>query len=586
MYVPKRGGDSNEKQLTTPPNSPTEKASSNESMESSPKPGHAKRIGSEESQSISMISSNSQENKPFGVSNKPKRIIDPADRECLERFLKINARHITDGQGVVNGVLLVTPNALMFDPNVSDPLVIEHGAEYYGVTVPMELVIKTAMYSDIAHMRVKHAPDASPSIPRPKVYYGPEKLEDEKLLKDTFNVIGSYSKEIIKQDSVSKELDKTEGAEAETGKEEGAEAQTVREEGAAVEAERKNESISRSKNKLPVQPSDKNAHVDEKKEIDKTEQGTNETLNEPERKESEDNKTDEGINKSEAGTSEDAGSFDKKVSEENTQSLSEDLKDDLENKNDVFESIDESEILPLNKENIENNQDQVNKAAANKENVQQEDIQENLTQKQSLGLRHSVPEGKPNRGLYYVSTNSADDPSEIEKRRSVQGESRREQMLKRLSNPVESISNYTKSGISSGINVTKSGINATKSGISTGINVTKSGISTGISATKSGFNKVLATPKNIVEFSSGLVRDAKGALSSSSSSKQDSLEAELESIPNTKGNNPNSNPIGDQKSQNNQEKGKDNRQSSIGYKNMVDTEIDVFANFESKILRF
>ena len=199
-------------------------------------------------------------------------------------------------------------------------------------------------------------------------------------------------------------------------------------------------------------------------------------------------------------------------------------------------------------------------------------------------MRHSVPEGKPNRGLQYVSTNSADDPSEIEKRRSVQGESRREQMLKRLSNPVESISNYTKSGISSGINVTKSGINATKSGISTGINVTKSGISTGISATKSGFNKVLATPKNIVEFSSGLVRDAKGALSSSSSSKQDSLEAELESISNTKGNNPNSNTIGDQKSQNNQEKGKDNRQSSIGYKNMVDTEIDVFANFESKIL--
>lgn len=578
MYVPKRGGDSNEKQLTTPPNSPTEKASSNDSIESSPKPGHAKRIGSEESQSISMISSNPQENKPFGVSNKPKRVIDPADRECLERFLKINARHITDGQGVVNGVLLVTPNALMFDPNVSDPLVIEHGAEYYGVTVPMELVIKTAMYSDIAHMRVKHAPDASPSIPRPKVYYGPEKLEDEKLLKDTFNVISSYSKEIIKEDSVSKELDKTEGAEAEIGREE---AEIGREEGAAGEAKRKNEGISQSKNKLPVQLSDKDTPIDEKEEIDKARQGTNETLNESERKESEDNKTDESRNKSEAGTSEDAGSFDKKVSEENTQSLSEDLKDDLENKNnDVFESIDESEISPLNKENY---QDQVNKAAANKENVQQEDI-ENVTQKQSLGLRHSVPEGKPNRGLHYVSTNSADDPSEIEKKRSVQGESRREQMLKRLSNPVESISNYTKSGISSGINVTKSGINATKSGISTGINVTKSGISTGISATKSGLNKVLATPKNIVEFSSGLVRDAKGALSSSSSSKQDSLEAELESVSNIKGNHPNLNTSVDQKSQSNQEKGKDNRQSSIGYKNMVDTEIDVFANFESKIL--
>lgn len=40
-----------------------------------------------------------------------------------ERFLKINVKHITDGEGVVAGVLLVTPNAVMFDPNVSDPLV-------------------------------------------------------------------------------------------------------------------------------------------------------------------------------------------------------------------------------------------------------------------------------------------------------------------------------------------------------------------------------------------------------------------------------------------------------------------------------
>ena len=35
-------------------------------------------------------------------------------------------------QGVVSGTLLVTPNAIMFDPNVSDTLVIEHGADMYG----------------------------------------------------------------------------------------------------------------------------------------------------------------------------------------------------------------------------------------------------------------------------------------------------------------------------------------------------------------------------------------------------------------------------------------------------------------------
>ena len=32
----------------------------------------------------------------------------------------------------MSGTLLVTPNAIMFDPNVSDTLVIEHGADMYG----------------------------------------------------------------------------------------------------------------------------------------------------------------------------------------------------------------------------------------------------------------------------------------------------------------------------------------------------------------------------------------------------------------------------------------------------------------------
>lgn len=54
----------------------------------------------------------------------------------------------------MGGVLLVTPNAVMFDPNVSDSLVIEHGPESYGVIAPMEFVVNAAIYYDIAHMRV------------------------------------------------------------------------------------------------------------------------------------------------------------------------------------------------------------------------------------------------------------------------------------------------------------------------------------------------------------------------------------------------------------------------------------------------
>ena len=76
------------------------------------------------------------------------------DRSAYEKFLKIHVRHITDGQGVVAGVLLVTPNTVMFDPNVSDPLVIEHGAEAYGVIAPMEFAVNAALYPDIAHMRL------------------------------------------------------------------------------------------------------------------------------------------------------------------------------------------------------------------------------------------------------------------------------------------------------------------------------------------------------------------------------------------------------------------------------------------------
>ncbi|XP_066906102.1 oxidation resistance protein 1 isoform X8 [Halyomorpha halys] len=106
---------------------------------SSPKPGHVERVGTPSS-------------------------------PLLEKFLKINVRHITDGQGVVSGVLLVTPNALMFDPNVSDPLVIERGPEAYGVIAPMDYVVNAAIYHDIAHMRVGNAENRC-NIPKPEVYH-------------------------------------------------------------------------------------------------------------------------------------------------------------------------------------------------------------------------------------------------------------------------------------------------------------------------------------------------------------------------------------------------------------------------------
>lgn len=110
----------------------------------SPKPGHIERIAT------------------------PNSLADPDDPVITQRFLKINVRHITDGQGVVGGVLLVTPNAVMFDPNVSDPLVIEHGPESYGVIAPMELVVNAAIFHDIAHMRVYGEPTNTDKV---EIYY-------------------------------------------------------------------------------------------------------------------------------------------------------------------------------------------------------------------------------------------------------------------------------------------------------------------------------------------------------------------------------------------------------------------------------
>ncbi|XP_055685642.1 nuclear receptor coactivator 7 isoform X6 [Lutzomyia longipalpis] len=146
----------------------------------SPKPGHIERVSSPNVQ---------------GQHNEDDPVI-------TQRFLKINVRHITDGQGVVGGVLLVTPNAVMFDPNVSDPLVIEHGPESYGVIAPMDLVVNAAIFHDIAHMRVGN----EQSNDKPEVYYPKPQIsryesthspgKDSLLVKDeTFPELGVGSVE-------------------------------------------------------------------------------------------------------------------------------------------------------------------------------------------------------------------------------------------------------------------------------------------------------------------------------------------------------------------------------------------------------
>ncbi|XP_068904183.1 oxidation resistance protein 1 isoform X2 [Tenebrio molitor] len=158
LYVPIRESNENESEGSTPVEDshddlpPEEKELLDNLRPVSPKPGHVERVRTPS-------------------CNQSSTDLDEDSAAFRERFLKINVRHITDGQGVVSGVLLVTPNAVMFDPNVSDPLVIEHGPEAYGVIAPMEFVVNAAIYNDIAHMRVGHSVETNTTAEKPEIYY-------------------------------------------------------------------------------------------------------------------------------------------------------------------------------------------------------------------------------------------------------------------------------------------------------------------------------------------------------------------------------------------------------------------------------
>ena len=81
---------------------------------------------------------------------KPERHVIVAEEEIVERqFIKINVRHITDGRGVVFGSLLVTPKTAMFNPNLTDLLVMEtEQPDGYQIVAPSELVVNYAIFND------------------------------------------------------------------------------------------------------------------------------------------------------------------------------------------------------------------------------------------------------------------------------------------------------------------------------------------------------------------------------------------------------------------------------------------------------
>ncbi|XP_042597530.1 oxidation resistance protein 1-like isoform X6 [Cyprinus carpio] len=89
---------------------------------------------------------------------RPSRVVSSTSEEeeaLTEKFLKINCKYITDGKGVVSGVLLVTPNNIMFDPHRTDPLVLERGCEEYGIMCPLDEVQSAAVYREITDSKIR-----------------------------------------------------------------------------------------------------------------------------------------------------------------------------------------------------------------------------------------------------------------------------------------------------------------------------------------------------------------------------------------------------------------------------------------------
>ncbi|KAM6967419.1 oxidation resistance protein 1a [Aplochiton taeniatus] len=106
---------------------------------------------------------------PVFSALRQSRVVSSTSEEeeaLTEKFLKINCKYITDGQGAVSGVLLVTPNNIMFDPHRMDPLVQAHGCGEYGIMCPLEEVVSAAIFKEVTNPKIRETvPDDLEPLP-------------------------------------------------------------------------------------------------------------------------------------------------------------------------------------------------------------------------------------------------------------------------------------------------------------------------------------------------------------------------------------------------------------------------------------
>ncbi|XP_007574198.1 nuclear receptor coactivator 7 isoform X3 [Poecilia formosa] len=74
------------------------------------------------------------------------------ERPAAMLYLKLFCRYITDGKGVVSGILVVTPTKIFFDPSKTHPLVTEHGFEDYLLSCAVDSLASVSFFSDVSHI--------------------------------------------------------------------------------------------------------------------------------------------------------------------------------------------------------------------------------------------------------------------------------------------------------------------------------------------------------------------------------------------------------------------------------------------------
>ncbi|XP_077455337.1 oxidation resistance protein 1a isoform X4 [Stigmatopora argus] len=123
---------------------------------------------------------------PVFSSLRQARVVSSTSEEeeaLTEKFLKISCKYITDGKGSVSGVLLVTPNNIMFDPHRMDPLVQAHGCEEYGIMCPLEEVQSAAIFKELTDPKIRDTvPDDLEPLPSER--HPSQQKDHEHLLKE------------------------------------------------------------------------------------------------------------------------------------------------------------------------------------------------------------------------------------------------------------------------------------------------------------------------------------------------------------------------------------------------------------------